>query len=120
VEKYLRVKALPPKGIEHKRAHIVGRGLAGLAAAGRPARDVPEPLRAAGPLAAPTCELLPELGAKHTRGRLAMRVEGNYALLVGGGPARRGGRAVRHRRLRPPGHHPGGALVPVNLPICGA
>ena len=30
---YDKINALPPEGIEHKRAHIVGAGIAGLAAA---------------------------------------------------------------------------------------
>jgi oleate hydratase len=33
MENYLRANTLPPKGIEHKQAHIIGGGIGGLAAA---------------------------------------------------------------------------------------
>jgi oleate hydratase len=33
MKNYYRINALPPKGIERKRAHIVGGGIAGLATA---------------------------------------------------------------------------------------
>ena len=33
MKNYDRINALPPKGIERKRAHIVGGGIAGLATA---------------------------------------------------------------------------------------